>query len=189
MFRETEEAKIRMKHVGIVAVAIAMMYVAVGNVHAEYVLPYPSAMPGNKVYRISRLIDRLKRPFYFGSIGSYKYHLMLSDKYLVEAKTLFEYKQYLLAQDALHRSDAEFAEVPKFLTSAKAEGKDMRNFARQLAEAAGAHQSVLIKLKADLPDLFRWTPEKAEAVDIPIADLLGQSIHLREMIRASVQRL
>jgi len=85
------------------------------QVRAEYVLPYPSAMPGNKLYRIMRIIDELKKPLYFGSITRYKYHLSLADKYLVEAKTLFEYKQYLLAVDALERSDREFQEATPLL--------------------------------------------------------------------------
>lgn len=142
------------------------------SVRAEYVLPYPSYMPGNKFYRVSRFIDRIKKPFYFGNISSYKYHLSLADKYLVEAKTLFEYKQYLLAIDALTRSDAEFA---------KAENKDVRNFETQLQEAAVAHQMVLKRLQEELPEQFLWTPEKDNPTSLPLKDLINTSITLRTL--------
>lgn len=178
-----------MKRIASIGAALVVMASVPARIQAEYVLPYPSAMPGNRLYALSRLVDRLKQPFYFGSIASYKYHLILADKYLVEAKTLFEYKQYLLARDALHRSDAEFAEVPKFLASAKAEGKDTRNFARQLADAAAAHGAVLAALNDNLPALFRWTPEKGSTSDILIAGILEQSIRLREGVAAQLPHL
>lgn len=142
------------------------------SVRAEYVLPYPSYMPGNKFYRISRLIDRVKQPFYFGNISSYKYHLSLADKYLVEAKTLFEYKQYLLATDALTRSDVEFA---------KAKRNVVRYFETQFQEAAEAHQMVLKRLQEELPEQFLWTPEKDSPTYLPLKDLINTSITLRTL--------
>ena len=64
---------------------------------SQYVLPYPSAMPGSFLYKLNLVQEEILRYWYFGDFGQFKYNLGLSDKYLVEAKTLFEYKQYLLA--------------------------------------------------------------------------------------------
>ena len=75
------------------------------SVFADYTLPYPSYMPGNKLYKASRLFDELQKYWHWGNIASVKYRLKIADKYLVEAKVLFEYKQYVLALDALERSD------------------------------------------------------------------------------------
>lgn len=149
-------------------------------VFAEYVLPYPPYMPGNKLYGISRLIDRYKEPFYFGSISSYKYHLALADKYLVEAKTLFEYKQYLLASDALARSDAEFAVVAEYLFRAGREKKDVRAFETQLREASAVHIILLRGLSDSLPPLFVWKPEKSDAIALPLTDMIRESLMVRE---------
>lgn len=150
------------------------------QVRAEYVLPYPSAMPGNKLYRIMRIIDELKKPLYFGSITRYKYHLSLADKYLVEAKTLFEYKQYLLAVDALERSDREFQKATPILQKASAEGKDVRLFVAQYLGAIGEHTRVLSDIRAHVPETFTWTPEKTDATKLPLSSLLTESLRIRE---------
>ena len=57
---------------------------------SDYVLPYPSSMPGSKFYQIRLIWDEVKKYWYFGSFGQFEYNLKQSDKYLVEAKTLFE---------------------------------------------------------------------------------------------------
>jgi hypothetical protein len=170
-----------MKHIlAAAALTLTLGVIGAGSVHAEYVLPYPGYMPGNKLYAISRLIDTLRQPFYFGNISAYKYHLGLSDKYLVEAKTLFEYKQYLLASDALLRSDSEFARVPVYLRRAASEGKDVRALELQLREAAARHTQVLTGLQSVLPEVFEWKPEKSDATTLSIKDMLRQSGMVRD---------
>lgn len=146
---------------------------------ASYTLPYPSYMPGNKMYRITRLIDRVKAPFYFGNLSSFRYHLMLSDKYLVEAKTLFEYKQYLLAVDALNRSDTEFAKVPQYLQKARKEGKDIREFESLYSEGAQEHIRVLKSLLVTTPESFEWSPEKVAPTTLSLYDTITASVALR----------
>lgn len=158
------------------------------TVHAEYVLPYPSYMPGNKIYRVTRIIDRIKKPLYFGSLGRYKYHLSLADKYLVEAKTLFEYRQYLLAVDALERSDREFASAAPYVSRGMKEGKDMRIYARNLQDASDVHISVLENLKEMLPASFEWRPEKTSATNLRLADMLDVSVALRKTAQHQVQK-
>jgi len=140
-------------------------------------------MPGNKLYRITRIIDRLKKPLYFGSISRYKYHLALADKYLVEAKTLFEYKQYLLATDALFRSDREFSAAVPYISRGRKEGKDMSAFAQTLRNASDTHLMVLGNLKITLPSEFEWRPEKAGNTTLTIADSIDVSMKLRESAR------
>ena len=108
-------------------------------VRADYVLPYPSYMPGNKLYKVGRVIDTHKRFWYFGSIAQTKYHLGLSDKYLVEAKTLFEYKQYMLGADALIRSNNEFNEIPHYIAKAKESGIDVTLLKATILYAAKKH--------------------------------------------------
>ncbi len=135
-------------------------------IFADYVLPYPSVMPGNKMYKITRIIDELKRFWYFGKIAQEKYHLALADKYLVEAKTLFEYKQYLLGVDALRRSDAQFRALPKdSLTH----------------EAAQKHTEVLSQLLLVVPDMFQWSPEKSASITLQLKDLITASIGIRRL--------
>lgn len=151
------------------------------SVYADYVLPYPSYMPGNKLYKISRIVDAIRAYWYWGSIASFKYHLELSDKYLVEAKTLFEYKQYLLATGALRRSNEQFLRLPQFLERVRSEGKDAGKLTEQAHKAASAHRQVLEKLQGEVPAEFTWIPEKQEATKLDLTKLLMEAIELRTL--------
>lgn len=158
---------------------IVYCFMTQSQVFADYVLPYPSYMPGNKMYKASRVIDKIKKYWYWGSIGGVKYHLSLSDKYLVEAKTLFEYKQYLLAVDALKRSDTEFLEIPQFIVRAKGDRKDTSALENTVKEATQTHIQILDGLKQILPAEFTWTPEKTVPTILPIGKFIDTSVNIR----------
>jgi cell shape-determining protein MreC len=147
------------KTVALLIIGFFFMFVT-SHARASYVLPYPSFMPGNKIYKITRLIDKVKAYWYWGELGQAKYHTALADKYLVEAKVLFEYKQYLLAVDALKRSN-EHVE--------KASNEEQR----------AAHVQVLTRIKEDVPEEFTWTPEKDKATKLSLYDLIDAAIALR----------
>ena len=150
--------------------------------HADYVLPYPSYMPGNTLYRISRIVDKLKNYWSFGNIAQFKYHLELSDKYLVEAQTLLEYNQYLLGADALTRSDAQFQVLPMYLQGAKNEGVDISNLKQTAMDAAAKHESVLSALLITSPATFNWQPEKTSATELHLGTMIQSSIELRARV-------
>jgi hypothetical protein len=154
----------------------------VTQVQAEYVLPYPSFMPGNKIYKISRVVDTLKEYWSFGNLAKAKYYLNTSDKTLVEAKTLFEYKQYLLAVAALTRSDEHFQKVDGFLALAEQEGKDVTVWRKHASEAARVHEKVLESLIVQTPEFFDWQPEKDSATALPIHQLLKTAIQVRRTL-------
>jgi len=161
-------------------IMVSTSFLWVNSVFADYVLPYPSFMPGNKVYKISRLIDTLKQYWNFGNIAQIKYHMALSDKYLVEAKTLFEYNQYLLAVDALHRSNIQFSLIPAHITAAKQEGKDITVFETMVRSEAEKHTEVLRTLLDSMPQNFTWIPEKSTPVNLDIRTELENSLQIRQ---------
>jgi len=151
-----------------VTISIFLLFVIchLSFVRAAYMLPYPSYMPGNRLYAVSRMIDRMKKYWYFGAISQVKYHLELSDKYLVEAKTLFEYKQYMLATDALLRSTEAFQALEDDIRRGVDQNKDMTVFVDEIEDAGSVHQEVLLSLKSSTPETFLWTPEKASSSDL-----------------------
>ena len=151
-------------------------------IFADYVLPYPSYMPGSALYRVSRMTDRLKFYWSWGNIAQVKYHLALSDKYLVEASTLMEYKQFLLGADALGRSDKEFMQLPAFLTGVKMERVDVSRLQRITTQAADKHVEVLTGLLSVVPDQFTWTPEKSSATELPLGAMIRTSMDVRRKI-------
>lgn len=162
-----------------IVAALGLFLWPLRSVYADYMLPYPSFMPGNKIYTLSRIWDKLNGYWYFGSIAQTKHHLALADKYLVEAKTLFEYKQYLLAADALARSDREFKSIEPSIATAVKEGKDVEKLRSTLREAAAEHIAVLTRLKQTLPESFNWSPEKKPATELFIWRLLNDSTSIR----------
>ena len=91
---------------------------------SEYVLPYPSYMPNHKLYKIRQLVEKLTQYYYFGNLSQYKYYLKTADKYLVEAKTLFEYKQIKLGEVSLSISNDHFAKAVLYERDVAYEKKD-----------------------------------------------------------------
>lgn len=146
---------------------------------SSYVLPYPSAMPGSRFYGSYLLLEKILQYWYFGDFGQFKYSLKEGDKYLVEAKTLFEYKQYLLGYNALKKSDFYFKNIQFYLNKATNEGKNIVRNQIILKEAVKKHIEVLIKLKTELPAKFLWSPEKSRPINLDLFEKIEKSISIR----------
>lgn len=152
------------------------------QVHASYMLPYPSYMPGNKLYRLSRILDRVKLSWSWGSIAKAKAYMSVSDKYLVEAKTLFEYKQYLLGADALKRSNTAFEQVPIHIHRGRSERKDMSGVVTQVIESMAVHTQILSDMEKEVPREFVWTPEKTSATNLRLSEYIKGAIKIRQSV-------
>lgn len=137
-----------------------VLFVPKVSAQSSYVLPYPGAMPGNRVYELNLIKEKFEKYFYFGNFSAFSYNLKYSDKYLVEAKTLFEYKQFLLGESALKKSDSYFKNLKVTLDKAKNEGKDISQKKEILQKASQKHVEVLNKIKKEVPEKFNWQPEK-----------------------------
>lgn len=154
------------------------------NVFAEspYVLPYPSVMPGSIFYKINLIQEEILKYWYFGDFGQFKYNLSQADKYLVEAKTLFDYKQYLLAYQALQKSDNYFKKIKPSILSARRNGKNIVDKEKLLKEAAEKHIEELTKLKQNLPTTFEWKPEKQQSRILNFQEALENSNEIRQEV-------
>ncbi len=148
---------------------------------SSYVLPYPSAMPGSFLYKPHLLIEKLSYIWHFGNLGKFHYNLTEADQYLVEAKTLFEYNQLLLASNSLKKSNSYFLKVKPSLEKAKKEGKDVSVEETMFKSASQKHIEVLLKLKADLPETFTWVPEKTSPTILKLHDEINSAISIRQV--------
>lgn len=167
--------------------AIFMVVLIIGKVEAsDYVLPYPSFMPGHKLYNVSFFFDTLKQYWYWGTLSSITYRMNLADKNLVEAKTLFEYKQYLLALNALRRSDMNVALLDPLVMIARGEAKDIRQITTQIASEMERHIAVLDKVKQSAPSTFLWQPEKLSASSLDLSNDIEGAIGLRNQVKNSL---
>ena len=154
----------------------------VSSVFAEsnYVLPYPSYMPGNFLYKPRLMLSKIAEYIYFGDFGKFDYSLKESDHYLVEAKILFEYKQYLLADQALKKSDAYFVKIRPSLLAAKRHGKNTSGREEILRNASDKHIETLFSLRGVLPQSYYWNPEQVAASTIEIRKNIDTSLRIRK---------
>jgi len=141
------------------------------------------------LYIVSKFIDKVRGIWSFGNIAQLKYRMSLADKYLVEAKILFEYKQYVFAVDALKKSSTEIGMITPFVQNAQQKGIDMRQFRKLICEQMVVHQSVISALSVGLPESYIWQEEKKNAVDLPINILLNEATAVRLQIQNDQQCL
>lgn len=137
-------------------------------------------MPGSKLYTLHRVWDWALQFWYFGDFAQFTYTLNESDKYLVEAKTLFEYKQYLLGYNALHESDTYFSRLPLLLKNAKNKNKNISQKTLLFKSASKKHIEVLILILEEVPKEFIWTPEKQPPVTLYLHEVIQNAITLRK---------
>lgn len=147
---------------------------------SSYVLPYPGAMPGNKLYPLQVLVDGIQGIVAFGDFSRFKYFLGQSDKYLVEAKTLFEYGQYPLAIKSLERSNYNFQKIYPNLINAKKNKKNIKEKNDIFVSAKMKHIEVLNKLLNEIPKEFLWKDENKEAIALSLQEEIKKAIDLRK---------
>lgn len=143
---------------------------------SSYVLPYPSYMPGNLLYKVHLGLEYFEKYWYFGNFGQFAYNLKQSDKYLVEAKTLFEYKQYFLGVRALRKSDSYFNAALHFLQKASSKGINITGKKELFKNAGLKHNEVLLDIKSEVPQNFLWEPEKQSSSRLNIWDDIDNSL-------------
>lgn len=168
-----------MKRVFIFFAVFFLLFQSTVFANSSYVLPYPSFMPGGISYKLHLLWEEVSNYWYFGDFGQFEYNLKESDKYLVEAKTLFEYEQYLLGFKALQKSNDYFAKTLPFLIRAKQHGKDIFQKRTLLSLAARKHIEVLQKMESDTPFTFMWSPEQSPQSQLHIHSLIDTSLIIR----------
>lgn len=169
-----------MKRFFIIYLILFILLIPQAQAVSDYVLPYPSFMPGSIFYKLDLAREYILKFWYFGDFGQFTYNLKESDKYLVQAKTLYEYNQFLLATQALKKSDNFFGETLKYLNSARKSGKNINGENNLLKSAAAKHIEVLKKLARDLPSEAIWEPEKETAHLLKIKNDINISIKIRE---------
>lgn len=171
-----------MKRIGVILFALLFISIAIKTSFAasSYVLPYPGIMPGNKLYKVSEALDYVRRYYSFGDFSQLSYNLSLSDKKLVEAKTLFEYNQYPLGLKALEKSDAYFVQADKYLKLASEHKKNISEKKGMYKSAAMKHIEVLESLKKVLPEHFTWVDEKKAPLALNLWEAIQKSVRIRK---------
>ncbi len=171
-----------MKHSAFIFILLIVFWISSSTdtlAKSSYVLPYPSVMPGGLSYKVHLIWETINQYWYFGDFGQFEYNLKQSDKYLVEAKTLFEYEQFLLGVDSLKKSDEYFKKAPSHLRQAAKNHKDISIKQKELRTASERHVEVLSQMEKIFPEIIHWIPEKVAPTDLPLHSLLYSSIQIR----------
>lgn len=171
-----------MRYLLCLIIIIILFFTPRTYIYAEsgYVLPYPSSMPGSFAYKFHIVYENLSSYWYFGNFGHFEYSLKMADKYLVEAKTLFDYKQYLLGLKSLGKSNYYFKDILPSLKKAEGEGKNISQKRSVLKEAALKHIEYLENIDLDTPDIFIWEPEKSSPTTLFLKKTFMDSINIRK---------
>ena len=164
----------------LVCIIVILFFASKAHGQSTYVLPYPSNMPGSIFYNLDLIHEKISKYWYFGNFGQFDYNLKMADKYLVEAKTLFEYKQYLLGHKALRKSDEHFTKISAYLEQANRKNKNISNKKTVLKEAALKHIEVLEKMDTETPDVFHWEPEKVAPTSLYLKRDIESAINIRK---------
>lgn len=165
----------------LISAFLVLFFISPPAVLAEssYVLPYPSSMPGSKFYVLHLAWEKIMRYWYMGNLSQFTYNLKFADKYLVEAKTLFEYKQYYYAYRALLNSDRYFINAYPYLLKAKKDGVNIADKEDILREGGRKHSELLLKIKQEVPNEFIWAPENGAPTKLFIWESIDKSINIR----------
>ncbi|MEK7092260.1 MAG: hypothetical protein AAB907_01395 [Patescibacteria group bacterium] len=155
---------------------------SVNAAFSDHVLPYPPQMPGGYIYKLRVIGEKIQKIWSFGSFSQFSYNLKLADKYLVQAKTLFEYKQYLLGYESLKESDLFFKEAITSLDKAKIEKKDISQKKIILKSASLKHIEELNTLQMVLPEEINWIPEKTASTKLLLRNAIKNSLEIRKLI-------
>lgn len=170
-----------MKVFRILFIAILFLFLPqVSFADSNYVLPYPTSMPGSLAYKFHLVFENVKKYWYFGSFGQFDYSLKMADKYLVEAKTLFDYRQYLLGIRALEKSNMYFKEALPILKKAEKTGKNISQKRSILKAASQKHIEYLEEIDINTPDVFVWEPEKSLPTTLLLKKTIVDSIDIRK---------
>jgi hypothetical protein len=146
---------------------------------SDYVLPYPSYMPGHTLYKARQLLETVQEYWYFGDMAKVKYHLKMSDKYLVEAKILFEYDQIKLGVKSLAKTNEHFIKAVLYERDVIFDKKDTGGQKQVLQNAGKEHLEILKSLETTLPEKVTWHEEKKEPEEIALSFLLSEASIIR----------
>lgn len=122
--------------------------------------------------------ENLSKYWHFGDYGRFNYYLNLSDKYLVEARTLFEYKQYLLGVNAMNMSNKYFKDASIVIKKTRKNGVEEK--LSLLKSAGDKHIEGLEKMSNEVPEIFDWSPEKSTPRKLKLKEIISNSINLRK---------
>lgn len=116
-------------------------------VQVQYDLPYPGLLPDNPLYFLKALRDNILALLITDPLKKSNYDLLMADKRLVSAQSLFVENKNDLAITTLSKSGNYFDRAIQDVASAKRQGEDADSTIDKLITASKKHELVISDLE------------------------------------------
>lgn len=122
-----------------------------GKKASEYVLPYPGILPGNPLYNLKMVRDRVLGFLVADKVKRADFYLLQSDKRMAAGEALIKNNKHLLAERTMSRAVKYYEQSVKSLLELKINTDESRDLKNRLLLAGEKHQEILSGILVNLP--------------------------------------
>ncbi|MBI3980898.1 hypothetical protein HY345_02780 [Candidatus Microgenomates bacterium] len=119
--------------------------------HSEYPLPYPGILPGNPLYQLKMVRDRVFEILIVDPLKKADFYLLQADKRLAAGESLITKGNSSLGEETISKGEKYFGLAIELTKQAKSKGKDTKDLTDRLARSWDKHNEVLIELALNGP--------------------------------------
>jgi len=145
--------------VGITAVVQAQQESEIATETAQksinYFLPYPGILPGNSLYPLKMIRDRVVSYFITDPVKKAEFYLLMADKRINAGKFLADYRKYSLVEPTISKGQNYFDQSIELAAKTKKQGINIKNLTEQLNKASEKHEEVLGVILLEIPDDYK----------------------------------
>jgi hypothetical protein len=118
-----------------------------------YTLPYPGILPGNPIYPVKVLRDRLVEFFISDTLKKAEFYLLQGDKHISAGQLLVDkdHKNYPLAESTISKGENYMQLALDQIPDIKATQRDERELLNRMVTAFKKHQEVIRDLEKTAP--------------------------------------
>ncbi|EKD96277.1 MAG: hypothetical protein ACD_24C00112G0001 [uncultured bacterium] len=114
--------------------------------HSEYPLPYPGILPGNPLYQLKMVRDRVFEILIVDPFKKADFYLLQADKRLAAGESLITKGNATLGEETISKGEKYFELAVELTKQAKNKGKDTKDLTDRLARSWDKHDEILTDL-------------------------------------------
>lgn len=119
--------------------------------HSEYPLPYPGILPGNPLYQVKMVRDRVFEILIVDPLKKADFYLLQADKRLAAGESLIVKGNAILGEETISKGEKYFGLAIELTKQAKNKRKDTKDLTDRLARSWDKHNEVLTELALNGP--------------------------------------
>ena len=114
--------------------------------HSEYPLPYPGILPGNPLYQVKMVRDKVFETLIVDPLKKADFYLLQADKRLAAGESLINKGHNQLGEETISKAEKYLLLSVELTKEAQKKGKDTKDLTDRLARAWDKHEEVLADL-------------------------------------------